>query len=127
MARSFANPSPPPPTCDNLQGLVLIATEIPVNTRIFGDQIPEITTSTMTLCWCNLLTPDPFFESWAVLDGASRYDTDPPLMSTRTGCVQLNLHFISPTDQDALSINRPLGVPEPLQFGPGGGISVSFL
>ncbi len=123
LARAIANPSP---TCPNLHGLLLISTTIPVNTGVFVNQIPFITTSSMTICWCNLLSDFVPVFGLSVSDGTYTYlSTADPVFIAPSGCQTFTLAFpFLSAGIDELGFASGSGIP--MSFGPGGGISVSF-
>src|SRR5208283_4088208 len=87
LARSFANAPP----CPNLQGSVLISNSIPVNALILVGQIPPVTTSTMTLCWCNLQTLNHQFNGPTLADGTTVYVVGTPSLTAPSGCQTLGI------------------------------------
>ncbi|MGO9572363.1 MAG: hypothetical protein ACLP5H_33015 [Desulfomonilaceae bacterium] len=118
LARSSANP-PPTTTCPNLQGLTLIATSIP-NGFIFVGQIPNLTTPTITICWCNLLAAANINPT--LVDGTSEYLYAASIGPAPTGCVTVTGELGGPASSNGFALEG--GGPYPLAFGPEGGISL---
>lgn len=121
LAGSTALP-PTSPTCPNLQGLVLISDSIPFGTALLSGQIPALTTNRFTFCWCNLLSvPSPAFHL-VLLDGSNALAEFNITLGTASGCLAVTTVLIPNPNPNQMQLQRD---PEPpLNFGPGGGISV---
>ncbi len=121
LARAFSNPTPTPTPC-TLQGSKIIATVIARSTSIpTTPPIPTITTSTVTFCWCGAL--DAYTVQLAIEDSSNTYTTKSSFaFGPGDGCGNFAISLQpNPPPPNGIMFDPP---GPPLQFGPGGGVSV---
>jgi hypothetical protein len=126
VKRNWHQPEPvvaiAPHTCPNLRGLVHIASSIDKNEPLFVDQIPTLTTTVNTICWCNLLAPARILVriECDTIENATFITMIKPTDCYTVAYLTVDVHPPNSLRFDGGSGDGPF----PLLFGPGGGISL---
>lgn len=115
----------PATACTNLSGITFHIASLSEGDQLLASQpIPPITASTVTICWCGALGSSTLCLLITDELGNTVYTIQDVNVSQGSGCQQV--HTVPASSPPPNSLTAFCVSPSPLNFSPGGGISVSF-